>query len=114
MDIRTILIIDDEIEVCLLLHKHLTKKNKNVAFATNLKDGIEKFEKMKPDLLILDNNLSKNSCGIANIPTFKSINYSSTIIIISAMHNLKKEALTMGADYFLEKPISFQTFQSIL
>jgi DNA-binding response OmpR family regulator len=113
MNINTILIIDDEIEVCFLLQKYLIKKNKNADFSTTLKEGLEKFKIMKPDLLILDHNLAAEF-GIENIPTFKSLHDSSLVVIISAMHNLRDEALLKGADYFLEKPISCNAIYTML
>jgi DNA-binding response OmpR family regulator len=113
MSIRQILIIDDEMEVCILLEHYLTKKNKKILFSTNLSDGIDKFKQIKPDLLILDHNLP-DGFGIEKISTFKSLNPSLIIVITSAMSNLKNEALEMGANYFIEKPISFSTLNEIL
>ena len=113
LSIKSILIIDDEAEVCLLLENFFTRKNQQVAYSTSLKDGIEKFQKIKPDLLILDHNMP-DGYGIENISTFKKINKSLKVVIISAMSNLKEEALKNGADYFLEKPISFGTLKHII
>lgn len=113
MKINTVLIIDDEIEVCILLQKYLERKNKKVEFATNLKDGIEKFRKTKPDLLILDHNIA-NEYGTENISTFKSLNSSSIVVVISALTTIKQEALNKGADYFLEKPLSYTSINSTI
>jgi DNA-binding response OmpR family regulator len=113
MSIQQILIIDDEIEVCTLLEYYLVKKNKRVAFSTSLRDGIEKFKNLIPDLLILDHNLP-DGFGIETIAMFHALNPSLHIIIISAMSDLKNKALKNGADYFIEKPISFSTLNDIL
>lgn len=113
MKIDTVLIIDDEIEVCLLLQNYLLRKNKKAEFATNIRDGIEKFKLLKPDLLILDHNLSKEY-GTENIPVFKSINSSSVVVIISALSNIKNEALQRGADFFIEKPISYNSIYNTI
>ena len=113
MNIERILIIDDEVEVCILLEYYLVKKNKQTAFSTNLRDGIEQFKKANPDLLILDHNLP-DGFGIDSIAKFKALNPSLLIVIISAMSNLKNEAMEKGADYFIEKPISLSTLNNIL
>jgi len=113
MNIDRILIIDDEVEVCILLEYYLVKKNKQTAFSTTLSDGIEQFKKTNPNLLILDHNLP-DGLGIENIAKFKALNPSLLIVVISAMSNLKNEALQKGADYFIEKPISLSTLNSIL
>lgn len=113
LTVNNILIIDDETEVCILLENFLIRKNQNVAYSNTLKDGIEKFEHLKPNLLILDHNMPDGN-GIENISIFKKMNKSLKIVIISAMSNLKTEALNKGADYFLEKPISFGMLKNIL
>jgi DNA-binding NtrC family response regulator len=113
MKIDTVLIIDDEIEVCILLQNYLLRKNKKAEFATNIRDGIEKFKILKPDLLILDHNLSREY-GTENIPVFKSINSASVVVIISALSTIKNEALKRGADYFIEKPISYNSIYNTI
>lgn len=113
MKIDTILIIDDEIDVCILLRNYLLKKNKKADFATNLKDGVEKFRKMKPDLLILDHNIA-NEYGTENIATFKKLNKSSVVVIISAASAIKQEALKKGADFFIEKPLTYSSLTNTL
>ncbi|MFY9307908.1 MAG: response regulator [Bacteroidia bacterium] len=113
MKIDTILIIDDEIDVCILLRNYLMKKNKKADFATNLKDGVEKFIKMKPDLLILDHNIA-NEYGTENISTFKKLNKSSVVVIISAASAIRQEALKKGADFFIEKPLTYSSLSNTL
>lgn len=113
MNARTILIIDDEKELCLLLENFLSKKTRSIDFSNSLENGMEKFKQMQPDLLILDHNLPDGN-GIDNISLFKKLNKSLRIIIISAMSNLRNEALEKGADFFIEKPISFSQLKSIL
>jgi DNA-binding response OmpR family regulator len=112
-DVHTILIIDDELEVCILVGNFLTKKNKHTAHSTTLKEGIEKFKELKPDLIILDHNLP-DGYGINSIPLFKELDQSIKVVIISAMSDLKKQAIEKGADYFIEKPISFSALNLIL
>ena len=113
MEHHSILIIDDEREVCILLEKFLSRKNQNVAFSTSLVEGFEKFKVQKPDLLILDHNMP-DGYGIDNIATFKAMNPMLRVVIISAMSNLKSEALLKGADHFMEKPISFNALTDII
>ncbi len=112
-NVQRILIIDDEIEVCFLLGNFLNKKNPNVSFTTTLKEGIEKCREIKPDVLILDHNIT-DGYGIESISEFRKLNDSICIVVISAMSNLKNEALEKGADHFLEKPISFSALDKII
>ncbi|MCW3103785.1 MAG: response regulator [Bacteroidetes bacterium] len=113
MNARNILIIDDEKELCELLENFLAKKAKSIDYSNSLENGVAKFKLMNPDLLILDHNLPDGN-GIDNISLFKKLNTSLRIIIISAMSNLRGEAMEKGADFFIEKPISFSQLKNIL
>lgn len=113
MNTQSILIIDDEKELCVLLENFLAKKSRSIDYSNSLVNGVEKFKLMQPDLLILDHNLPDGN-GIDNISLFKKLNNSLRVIIISAMSNLRNEALEKGADFFIEKPISFSQLKSIL
>jgi DNA-binding response OmpR family regulator len=110
---NNILIVDDEAEVCVLLKGYLQRKNQEVDYSTSLTEGFEKFTQVKPNLLILDHNMP-DGYGIENILKFKQINNTLKVVIISAMSNLKDEALRNGADYFLEKPINLSILNTIL
>jgi DNA-binding response OmpR family regulator len=113
MQAPTILIIDDEQELCLLLEAFLSKKSKAIDSCHTLASGFEKFIQMSPDLLILDHNLP-DGLGIDYISRFKAAKANIQIVLISAMSNLRNEALEKGADHFIEKPISFGQLNKIL
>jgi DNA-binding response OmpR family regulator len=113
MKIASALIIDDELDICLLLKNFLEKKTERVFYSESLKEGFLKFKELHPDLLILDNNLPDGQ-GIESIKKFKKENKGLFIVVISAMSNLRSSALAKGADYFLEKPISFRKLNELL
>jgi DNA-binding response OmpR family regulator len=110
---HNILIIDDEQEVGILLKSFLNRKGQQVNYSYTLKEGLEQFQESIPDILILDHNLPDGQ-GIEYIQNFKQLNRFLKIIVISAMSNLKASAIENGADYFLEKPISFNTLIAVL
>ena len=89
------------------------RKSDKVSYSVNLKDGFSKFKTEKPDILILDHNLPDGH-GIDNIKNFKKENKALYVIVISAMSNLKSRALENGADYFMEKPISFTKLNELI
>ena len=113
MKINSALIIEDEMDTCLLFKNYLSKKSDTVSFSVTLNDGILKLKKLKPDLLILDHNLPDGH-GIENIRQFKKGNSSLFVIVISAMWNLKNSALENAADFFMEKPLSFRKLNELL
>ena len=105
------LIVDDEEEICLLLRGFLLRKFKRVEIATTLKQGLEIAKILKPSVLFLDNNLPDGQ-GINSISLFRM--YVEKIIIISAMTNLADISLSRGANYFIAKPISFRSIESLI
>ncbi len=54
---KRVLIIDDEIDLCMLIESYLSKKNYEVYTAHSLREGFMKLESFTPDILLLDNNL---------------------------------------------------------
>jgi DNA-binding response OmpR family regulator len=113
MVINNALIIEDEPDICMLLKNYLKNKSNFVAFSTTLKEGLAKFALFKPNLLIIDHNLPDGH-GIEYLEKFKKMDSSLRIVVISAMSNYKNKALECGADFFIEKPISFNELNDIL
>jgi two-component system OmpR family response regulator len=55
--IKRVLIIDDETDFCLLMKNYLVRKNYEVYISHTLGEGMKNLEKIKPDIIFLDNNL---------------------------------------------------------
>jgi DNA-binding response OmpR family regulator len=54
---KKVLIIDDEVDLCLLLKTYLNRRNYDVYYSHTLSDGLVQFQQIVPDILFLDNNL---------------------------------------------------------
>jgi DNA-binding response OmpR family regulator len=54
---KKVLIIDDEVDLCLLMKTYLTRKNYEVYYYHTLKEGMEQVKNIEPDIIFLDNNL---------------------------------------------------------
>ena len=54
---KKVLIIDDEADIRFLLERGLTNNNYQVKVAENLVQGIDKFNTISPDIIVLDVNL---------------------------------------------------------
>jgi two-component system OmpR family response regulator len=54
---KKVLIIDDEVDLCLLLKTYLNRRNYEVYYSHTLKEGMNQFKQVIPDILFLDNNL---------------------------------------------------------
>jgi DNA-binding response OmpR family regulator len=110
---KKVLIIDDELDICLLLQAFLKKNDFSAYYACRLEEGAAQLFKTTPDILILDNNLP-DGYGIEHIETFKRKFPHLKLIMISAMSEIKEAALDKGADYFLKKPFSLKKIEELL
>jgi DNA-binding response OmpR family regulator len=54
---KKVLIIDDEVDLCLLLKTYLNRRNYEVYYSHTLKEGMNQFRQVAPDIVFLDNNL---------------------------------------------------------
>ncbi len=57
MNGKKVLIIDDEVDLCLLLKNFLTKQEYEVVISHKLSDGLKEALDFVPDIIFLDNNL---------------------------------------------------------
>ncbi|MCE7064417.1 response regulator [Dyadobacter sp. CY326] len=116
-----IVIIEDEKDLGVLMRNFLVKQlnikspDASVKVAASLLEGLECINSMKPDWVFIDNNLPDGK-GINEINRIKNTNpeIGARIVMMSAMTNLREEAFREGADYFLDKPISFVEVKNIL
>ncbi len=54
---KKVLIIDDEVDLCLLLKTYLIRRNYDVYYSHTLSEGLSQFNQVMPDIVFLDNNL---------------------------------------------------------
>jgi len=54
---KKVLIIDDEVDFCLLMRFYLSKKNCEVSISHTLREGLGCVYNNVPDIIFLDNNL---------------------------------------------------------
>lgn len=106
MNYKRAMIIEDEVDICILLSGFLEKNSFITSYSTTIQEGLVKIIDFKPEILFLDNNLPDGS-GIEILPQIKKTFPNLKIIVISALSNMKEIALFNGANGFLSKPISF-------
>ncbi|MBW6409576.1 response regulator transcription factor [Clostridium weizhouense] len=104
---KKILIVDDEIEILKLLETVLKKEGfSEIYTAKTMKEGIDEFERVKPDLVILDimlpdgegYEICKNIRNNSNVP----------ILFLSAKTEELDKILgfAIGGDDYITKPFS--------
>ena len=108
---RTLLIVDDEVDVCMLLRRALLKYFRKVECAHTLTDGYALVATFQPDVVLLDNNLP-DGYGLEHIAQFKISSKPTRVVMLSAM-DIRQEAMDAGADEFIGKPVDVQALKAI-
>ena len=111
----SILIIDDEPDICRLLQLTLVKHGYTVRYVHELGAGFQAIFKHQPDLLFLDIHLPDGS-GLEALPVIKERCPTLPVITISAYDNAmeKQIALKAGAAFFLAKPFSVKHVDELI
>jgi DNA-binding NtrC family response regulator len=103
---KSILIIDDEKEICESLTMILDYEDYNVEHSTDVENGLKKLEYNNYDALLLDIQMPKMT-GFEVLSWIKENDIVISTIMISAHGNLENaiKATKLGAFDFIEKPI---------
>lgn len=103
---HNILIIDDEIGICLIMSKFLTKNGYKTTTAESGATAFEHLENQKFDLVLSDFRL-EDTDGREILRKIKSDYPEIIVIIVSGFGdpNLAAELKRMGAYDFINKPI---------
>ncbi|WP_245752350.1 response regulator [Chitinophaga arvensicola] len=115
MKYPSILIIDDEPDICRLLQLTLVRHGFEVKYVHELGEGMKAIFKHQPDLLFLDIHLPDGS-GLEALPVIKERCPTLPVITISAYDNAleKQTALKAGAAFFLAKPFSLKNVDELI
>ena len=108
-----ILVVDDEIEICLLVTRYLKKMGFDASYALSISEALAKISMISYDLLFVDLNLADGS-GYDFITTLRESNVSSKIVIISAYDSERQKALQKGASLFIAKPFTKKSISESL
>ena len=111
----SVLVVDDDIDLCHLLSAMLVGKDLNIHTAGSLREAEEQLQKIKPSLIFLDNNLPDGQ-GIHFIRRFRSQNSETKIVMMTAdpTEEMKTKALEDGAIFFLDKPFSYMAVTELV
>jgi len=109
MNLVSVLIIDDEEDICFLLGNVLRSKKYEVTIANTLTEGLSLIRKVSPSLLFLDVRLPDGS-GLDSIGDIRKQNPEMKIVTMSAYDdmNTRRKAIESGADLFIGKPLNME------
>jgi Response regulator containing CheY-like receiver, AAA-type ATPase, and DNA-binding domains len=111
--LRKILIIDDEIDLCVLLKSYFIKKDYEVIFAHSLSEGLQLLQHYRPDVLFLDNNLPDGT-GWNLAPQIANEYPTLQINMISGFHPPLPVMPAKAKFNVFEKPISFSDLDRLM
>ena len=103
---KNILICDDAAFMRMMIKDILTKNRYNVVGeAENGAKGVEKYNELKPDLVLMDITMPEMD-GIAALKAIKAADASASVIMCSAMGQqaMVIESIQSGAKDFIVKP----------
>ncbi len=102
-----VLIVEDESQVAKLIELELNYEGYQVEIAKNGKEALEKVEKFKPDLVILDWILPEID-GLEVTRRIRSDGNDVPLIVLTAKDALSDKVMSLdsGADDYLTKPFA--------
>ncbi|HPV43562.1 MAG TPA: response regulator [Spirochaetota bacterium] len=115
MNKKTVLIVDDEPDICSELSQFLTRKGYSVITATNGKEALGLYKKNRPDIVLSDYKMPVMN-GFELMLKIKSINKNATVILASAVVDLNPFIMTKdsSAYEFLNKPVDLNELLKVI
>lgn len=101
-DKKKILVVDDEESIHLLYKEELEEEGYEVDTAIDGEEALKKFDKLKPDLVILDINMPGMD-GIEVLRQMKQERPSVPVILSSAYPEYKQDLASWASDDYIVK-----------
>ncbi|PJI10062.1 MULTISPECIES: response regulator [Clostridium] len=106
---KKVLIVDNSSYMRMFIRKIIEKNGSyKVSEAEGKDDSIERVNIEKPDIVILDLNMSEATLdGIEVLKDIMKINPETNVIIMSAVghQDVKDECMALGAKSYIRKPV---------
>lgn len=108
---KKVLIIDDEVDLCLLMKTYFLRKNYDVYIAHTLADGQTRLDEVRPDFLFIDYNLP-DGLGWDKLPDLYKKYPELQFHLISAFRPTMPSELDGAKLTIWEKPISLKSLDN--
>ena len=110
MEMKKVLVIEDDREIVNLLEIHLKDLSCEVIKAYDGREGLEKATSLKPDLIVLDITLPYMD-GIEVCQKIRAVQSTPIIMLTAKSEEIDRVlGLEMGADDYITKPFSIREF----
>lgn len=106
---KRLLVVDDETEIVDFLKIFFEERGYQVETASSGDKAIEKAEKFKPQIMLLDVQMP-GVTGMTVLKTVKEKWPQIKVIMVTALETRDKieEAMRLGADNYITKPLSLE------
>lgn len=108
-----VLVVDDEIDICILLGRQLEKLGLEVSYCLTIREAIERLNYETYDLIFIDLNITDGS-GYDLMSSIGGLNQDALVIVISAYDSEREKAIKAGANWFVPKPFSKRSIKEAL
>ena len=99
-----ILVVDDDTNICELLRLYLTKEGYQVTTANDGEEGLEKFNQLKPDMVLLDVMMPRMD-GLEVCRRIRKLGNTPVMMLTAKGETFDKVlGLELGADDYMVKP----------
>ena len=99
-----ILVVDDDANICELLRLYLTKEGYQVTTAGDGEEGLEKFNQIKPDMVLLDVMMPRMD-GLEVCRRIRKLGNTPVMMLTAKGETFDKVlGLELGADDYMVKP----------
>jgi two-component system response regulator (stage 0 sporulation protein F) len=112
---KTILIVDDEKDLCTILSDSLSQDHYRVVTAFNGKEALQLAKKEKPDLILLDIKMPGMD-GIEVLRKIKKMKKEIVVIMFTAYGTLEtaRKAMKLSAYDYVTKPVDLFLLKSLV
>ena len=107
------LVVDDEIDICMMVAKHLQTLGFETQYALTVKEACLKLLSHPYDIMFMDLNLTDGS-GFDILHYKNKLNLKTKIVVISAYDSEENKAINAGANIFLAKPFAIKRINEAL
>lgn len=108
---KKILIIDDEENIRLLYQIELEDEGYEVIVASNGEEGLQKFDRYKPDLVALDIRMA-DSNGLDTLKLIRERSRDIPVILCTAYEEYKQDFRSWASDAYIVKSSNLDEFLS--
>ena len=110
-----ILVVDDEVEACNVLKEFLSSKGYEVFTALDGPTALEKVQKVKPHIVLLD-IIMPGMGGIDVLKEIKKLDPDISVVMVTVVADQEKakKTIELGAFDYITKPVDLKYLENVV